>query len=106
VIKFFDSVFVANTILGVTWLLDETGSPTHMCVAAVGDGKFTIPGATIKEYKDAAAARGRRTDQVVLLRNAIAHQVVRLPLTTGAATNRRRIDMISLECWVQVMNVQ
>jgi hypothetical protein len=41
-----------------------------------------------------------------MLRNAIAHQVVRLPLTTGAATNRRRIDMISLECWVQVMDVQ
>jgi hypothetical protein len=101
-----DSALVANTILGVTWLLDEKGSPTHMCVAPVGMGTFTIPAATIAEYKLVAAARGHRTDIAVMLRNAIAHQVVRLPLTTGAATNRRRIDMISLECWVQVMDVQ
>jgi hypothetical protein len=83
-----------------------TGSPTHMCVAPVGAGAFTIPAATIAEYKAVAAARGQPTTKAVMLRNAIAHQVVRLPLTTGAATNRRRIDMISLECWVQVMDVQ
>jgi len=101
-----DSGLVANTILGVTWLLDVTGSPTHMCVAPVSAGAFTIPAATIAEYKQVAIARGQVPDKLVMLRNAIAHQVVRLPLTTGATTNRRRIDMISLECWVQVMDVQ
>jgi hypothetical protein len=101
-----DSALVASAILGVTWLLDFSGSPTHMCVGLAADGMFKIPGTAITEYKAAATARGRRTDKMILLRNAIAHQVVRLPLTTGAATNRRRIDMISLECWVQVMDVQ
>jgi hypothetical protein len=101
-----DSALVANNILGVTWILDVTGSPTHMCVGLVGDGMFKIPAATIAEYKVVAAARGQITTKAVMLRNAIAHQVVRLPLTTGATTNRRRIDMISLECWVQVMDVQ
>jgi hypothetical protein len=101
-----DSALVAANILGVTWLLDVTGSPTHMCVGLVGDGMFKIPAATIAEYKQVAAARGQPTTKAVMLRNAIAHQVVRLPLTTGSATNRRRIDMISLECWVQVMDVQ
>jgi hypothetical protein len=41
-----------------------------------------------------------------MLRNAIAHRIVRLPLTANAATNKRRIDMITLECWAQLMDVQ
>jgi hypothetical protein len=97
---------VAGDVLGVTWLLDMTGSPTHMCVVPATAGAFTIPAATIAEFKVAAAARNQPTNKLIMLRNAIAHQLVRLPLTTGAATNRRRIDMISLECWAQLMNVQ
>jgi hypothetical protein len=97
---------VAGAVLGVTWLLDVTGSPTHMCVVPATANGFTIPKETIAEYKVVAAARGLATDKAIMLRNAIAHQVVRLPLTTGAATNKRRIDMISLACWVQLMDVQ
>jgi hypothetical protein len=77
-----------------------------MCVAPASAGGFVIPGATITEYQQIATARGHTPTKVVMLRNAIAHQVVRLPLTTGATTNRRRIDMISLACWVQLMDVQ
>jgi hypothetical protein len=101
-----DTSLVAGGVLGVTWLLDVTGEPTHMCVALASDGTFKIPGSAITEYKQIATARGQTPTKVVMLRNAIAHQVVRLPLTTGAATNRRRIDMISLACWVQLMDVQ
>jgi hypothetical protein len=96
---------VAANILGVTWLLDVTGSPTHMCVGLASDGTFTIPGVAITEYKAIAAARGLDTGHAVMLRNAIAHQVVKLPLT-AASTSKRRIDMISLKCYVQVMDVQ
>lgn len=77
-----------------------------MCVVPASAGAFTIPGAAITEYKAAAAARGQPTNKLIMLRNAIAHQVVPLPLVTGAATNKRRIDMISLECWAQLMDVQ
>jgi hypothetical protein len=97
---------VAGAVLGVTWLLDVTGSPTHMCVVPATANAFTIPKATIAEYKAAAVARGQTPTKLIMLRNAIAHQLVTLPLTTGAATNKRRIDMISLECWAQLMNVQ
>jgi hypothetical protein len=97
---------VAGAVLGVTWLLDTSGSPTHMCVVPANANGFTIPGATIAEYKAVALARGKPTTKAIMLRNAIAHQVVTLPLTANAATNKRRIDMISLACWVQVMDVQ
>jgi hypothetical protein len=96
---------VAGDVLGVTWLLDVTGSPTHMCVVPASAGTFTIPGATITEYKAAAVARGQDPMHAIMLRNAIAHQVVKLPLTADA-TAKRRIDMISLKCYVQVMDVQ
>lgn len=95
---------VAADILGVTWILDVTGSPTHMCVVPASTGAFTIPGAAITEYVAAAKARGRDPTHAILLRNAIAHQVVKLPLT-AAPTSKRRIDMISLKCYAQFMNV-
>jgi hypothetical protein len=101
-----DNELFANAILGVTWLLDTNGSPTHMCIVPANAQAFTIPGATITEYKAVAAARGIPTTKLVMLRNAIAHRLVRLPLTTGAATNKRRIDMITLECFAQLMDVQ
>jgi hypothetical protein len=97
---------VAGDVLGITWLVDMAGSPTHMCVVPANAQGFTIPGTAITEFKAAAAARGQPTDHLIMLRNAVAHQVVTLPLTTGAATNKRRIDMVSLECWAQLMNVQ
>jgi hypothetical protein len=96
---------VAGAVLGVTWLLDMTGSPTHMCVVPATAGAFTIPAATIAEFKVAAAARLQPTNKLIMLRNAIAHQLVTLPLT-ATATAKRRIDMISLECWAQLMDVQ
>jgi len=100
-----DTELVGNTILGVTWLLDVTGSPTHMCIAPAGAQAFTIAGTAITEYKTIAAARGQRTDKLILLRSAIAHQLDRLPLTS-ATTGKRRIDMLSLECWAQLMDVR
>ena len=98
---------VAGDILGITWLLDVTGSPTHMCVVPATTGGFTIPGTAIAEYKTAAAARGQPTNKMIILRNGVAHRVVRLPLSGAAnASNNRRIDMLSLECWAQLMDVQ
>jgi hypothetical protein len=95
---------VGGDILGVTWLLDITGSPTHMCVVPASAGQFKIPGATIAEFKTAAAGRGQPTNKLIMLRNAVAHQLIRLPTTDSA--NKRRVDMVSLECWAQVMDVQ
>jgi hypothetical protein len=91
-------------VLGATWLLDVTGAPTHVCIVPASAGHFTIPGATITEYKAAALARGLATNKLIMLRNAIGHQILRLPSTD--ANNKRRIDMVTLECWAQVMDVQ
>lgn len=95
---------IGGDVLGLTWLVDVSGAPTHVCVTAAGAGEFKIPGATITEYKSIATARGLPPTKMILLRNATSHQIVRLPTTD--ATNQRRIDMLSLECWAQLMDVQ
>jgi len=91
-------------VLGVTWLTDDTGSPTHMCPVLHSAGTFTIPAATIAEYRQIATARGRNPDKVVLLRNAIVHRLQPLPTTDTA--NVRRIDMLTVNCWAQLMDCQ
>jgi hypothetical protein len=95
---------VGGAVLGITWLVDVTGAPTHLCPVAHADGKFTIPGKAIQEYKDAAMARGQDPTHMILLRNAVVHQLVKLP--NGAANNPRRVDMLTLLCWAQLMDVQ
>jgi hypothetical protein len=93
-----------DSVLGVTWLVDATGKPTHMCPVAHSAGTFTIPGSAITEFKMIAQARGVPTTKMILLRNAIVHKIQRLPTTDTA--NARRIDMLSVNCWAQLMNVQ
>jgi len=95
---------VGGGLQGLTWLVDVSGAPTHVCVAPATAGGFTIPGATIAEFRAVATARGQTPDKMILLRNAVAHQLVRLPTTD--ATNLRRIDMLSLACSAQLMDVQ
>ena len=92
-----------DTVLGVTWLVDFAGSPTHMCPVLHSAGTFTIPAATIAEYKAIAQARSLPVDKVILLRNAIVHKLARLP--NGVDNNKRRIDMLSVMCWAQLMDV-
>lgn len=94
----------SDTVLGVTWLVDASGSPTHMCPTLHSMGSFTIPGSAIAEFKTVAAARGQPTNKMILLRNAIIHHIARLP--DGATTNKRRIDFLSVMCWAQLMDVQ
>ncbi|HET7500524.1 MAG TPA: hypothetical protein VFK02_05955, partial [Kofleriaceae bacterium] len=96
---------VSGDILGVIWLLDATGAPTHMCPTIHSAGKFTIPGSAITEYQDIAKARGFDGTKMILLRDSIAHQVVRLP-TADPTTNKRRIDMLTMVSWAQLMDVQ
>ncbi|MEO7730782.1 MAG: hypothetical protein ABIY55_07415 [Kofleriaceae bacterium] len=98
------SFLVGGDVLGATWLLDMSGAPTHVCIVPASVGHFTIPGAAITEFKIAAGARGQQIDKLIILRNAIAHKLARLPSTDAA--NQRRIDMVSLACWAQVMDVQ
>jgi hypothetical protein len=95
---------VGGAVLGITWLVDETGAPTHMCPVAHADGHFTIPGSAITEYKAIATARGLHPNKMILLRNAVVHQLVKLP--NGDAKNERRVDMLTLLCWAQLMDVQ
>jgi hypothetical protein len=89
-------------VLGVTWLVDSNGSPTHMCPVEHGAGTFTIPAATIAEYRTIATARGANPDKVILLRNAIVHRLQ--PLPTTDTSNLRRIDMLTVMCWAQYMD--
>ena len=90
-------------VAGVTWLVDSKGSPTHMCPVAHSAGTFTIPAATIADYKTVATARGTDPTKVILLRNAIVHRLQ--PLPNNDANNKRRIDMLTVNCWAQLMNV-
>jgi hypothetical protein len=93
-----------DEVLGLTWLLDSNGSPTHLCPTAHSAGTFTIPGATIAEYKAVAMARGTNPNKVILSRQAVTHKLSRLP--NGDNANKRRIDMLAIACWVQLMDVQ
>jgi hypothetical protein len=95
---------VGGDVLGVTWLVDTNGAPTHMCPVAHAQGHFTIPGSAITEYKAAAVARGTDPTHAILLRNAVVHQLVKLP--NGESNNVRRVDMLTLYCWAQLMDVQ
>lgn len=95
---------IGGDVLGVTWLVDTTGAPTHMCPVAHSAGQFTIPGTAITEYKAIAQSRGLPSNKMILLRNSIVHQLVRLP--TPDTTNQRRVDMLTLVCWAQLMDVQ
>ena len=64
---------------------------------------FTIPGASISEYKAVATARGTDPTHALLLRQAVVHILDRLP--NGDAKNKRRVDMLAIVCWVQVVGV-
>jgi hypothetical protein len=97
-----DPGVVGGDVLGVTWLADTTSSvPTHMCVALHSSGTFTIPGETIEEYRAIATARGTNPDQVIMLRNALVHRMEPLQLDS----NPRRIDMLGLVTYAQLMTV-
>jgi hypothetical protein len=98
------SGLIGGDVLGVTWLVDTTGAPTHMCPVAESAGQFTIPGSAITEYKAIALLRGLPTNKIILMRTAVVHQLSRLP--NNNAINKRRIDMLTLVSWVQLMDVQ
>jgi hypothetical protein len=95
---------VGGGVLGVTWLADTNGAPTHICPTDHAAGQFKIPGASITEYKAIATARGTNPKKAILLRNAIVHRLAKLP--NGEANNKRRIDLVSLLCWAQLVDVQ
>jgi hypothetical protein len=93
-----------ETILGIVWLLDTNGKPTHFCPLLYETGTFTIPGATIAEYRAVATRRGTPTDKAVLFRSAFVHRRVRLP--NGEPENYRVIDMVSVNGSMQLVDVQ
>jgi hypothetical protein len=92
-----------DEVLGVAWLLDSNGSPVFMCPTAASAGSMTIPGSAIAAYKTAATARGANPNKVILSRQNIVHQIARLP--NGESGNLRRVDMLGIYCWVQLMDV-
>jgi hypothetical protein len=87
-----------------TWLVMLNGQATHMCPQALSAGQMTIPGSAITEFKQIAQSLGQPTNKAILLRNGVVHQLRRLP--NNSTTNKRRIDMITLMCWAQLMDVQ
>jgi len=92
-----------SEVLGVTWLVDAAGTPTHICPVNHSDGTFTIPASAIAEYRAIATARGLNPNKIILLRNAIVHQLSLLPTTLP--NNKRRVDMVTVNCWAQLMDV-
>lgn len=91
-------------VLGVAWLLDSNGSPVLMCPTSAETGQMTITGADITAYKEVAVARGTNPNKTILSRQNIVHQIARLP--NNESNNLRRVDMLGIFCWVQLMDVQ
>lgn len=92
-----------DEVLGLVWLIDSLGAPSHLCVTLHSSGTFTIPGATIAEYRANSTARGANPNKVILSRQAVDHRLERLP--NGETDNLRRIDMLGINCWIQLMDV-
>jgi hypothetical protein len=88
----------------ITWLVGTNGAPTHVCPAKLADGQFTIPGQAITEYRAIQVAQALPPNKMILLRNGVVHQIRRLP--NGSTTNRRRIDMLTMMSWAQLIDVQ
>jgi hypothetical protein len=99
-----DPTVIGGDVLGLAWLVDVTGRPTHLCVTLHNEGELTISGSTISEYRAIATARGASPDAVILQRSALVHRVERLP--NGEACNVRRLDMLGTTSWAQRMQVQ
>lgn len=91
-------------VLGVVWLEDSRGSPTHLCPVLHSSGRFTIPGAAIAESKAIAQARGTDPSKLILRTSALTHRLVRLP--NGDPENVRRVDMVAGVGRAQLMDVQ
>ena len=79
-----------------------TGAPIHLCPTFDQDasGEFVIPGEVIADYRETVEALGNDPDAIVLLRNTNAHAVVRLDPTDE--DNKRRVDVVSVWCYVQL----
>lgn len=93
-----------DDVVGAVWLADANGSLTHLCVTLHSSGQFTIPGTAITELKQIAAARGTQTNRAIVVREALVHQLARLP--NNEPDNQRRIDMIGAFSYAQLVDVQ
>jgi hypothetical protein len=94
----------ANDFPMVTiWLIASNGVAVEMCPVPADQGQFTIPGATINDFKTVSTAIGADPTHALLLRNSLVGQVARLP--DSAAGTPRRIDMSTVNCWAQLVGV-
>jgi hypothetical protein len=94
-----------ETLLHVSWFLAvPTAEPLYLCVSDT-DGTFTFPAATIAAYKARATANGTAANKVILSRMTVAHHFTQLPVA-DFATNKRRVDVLGINCWVQLMDIQ
>jgi hypothetical protein len=94
-----------DSLYGIAWLVDTNGAPAIMCFTPTqSDDMFTIPGEMINEYKQDAMNRGTDPTHVILLRQAVDHHIVQLP--NNEPNNKRRLDLITMNCWAQLMGVQ
>ena len=89
--------------LAFVWLLDTSGAPLFLCIADRATGSFTIPGQTIADYKQVAQMRGMPANQVILRRDALVHERMRLPAVEP--TNCRQLDLLGVTSFEQLMNV-
>jgi hypothetical protein len=85
------------------WLVSTTGVAIEACMAPASQGQFTIPGATINEFKTVSTSIGADPTHALMLRNEIIGQVARLPDSAAAAP--RRLDMTTINCWAQIVGV-
>jgi hypothetical protein len=98
------SIGINAEVLGVVWLVDVMGKPTHMCVTLHSVGEFTIPGRAIGQFREIAQGRGVTPDKLILLRTSLVHMLELLP--NNDKENERRIDMLSVIGWAQLMDTE
>jgi hypothetical protein len=81
-----------------------TGSLVIMCPFVNDpDGAATISGEMIQAYRDTVTAQGGDPDVAILVRNYNNHHIMELP--NGDPDNVRRVDVIGIYCFVQLVNI-
>ena len=89
--------------IGLIWLEDVDGVPTHVCETDYGAGLFTISGTTLTEYQQIAQARGLATNKLILRRDALVPNIVLLP--NAEPNNPRALQLLAITSFEQLVDL-
>jgi hypothetical protein len=86
-----------------------TGAPVMFCPVPAAQGEFTITADVVASFRESIGAKKGEPVQAYMLRNNIAHTLLRLNNGEGDTpfdtANKRRIDVVSVQCLAQQITV-